>query len=91
MNILGHLWERTTGFDYVDRVLVWAFMAVNLMVAIFALDAHLTAVESAEIAPALEMLGYLLLFFLIWPLIRLAAEKLAKRLTDRYESWRQAA
>lgn len=70
MSIAERLYEETSGFDFVDRVVVFIFLTLNFTVAIAVISDRMTAAEAAEIAPAFNALSYILLFFLFWPLIR---------------------
>lgn len=71
MQVADRLWNGTDGFDYLDRMVVFTFMAISLILFIFTLSQLLTPAEQREIAPAINVLGYVLIFFLFWPLIQM--------------------
>lgn len=68
---LRRLWTETTGFDYVDRLVVTFYLMFTMMAAIVALGEILTPEEVAELASVFDLLGYGFLFFFAWPVLRL--------------------
>lgn len=68
-DMLGWLWDSTTRFDYVDRMIVTIFLFLNAIVMVFLLAEHLTASEISEVAWIFDALPFLLIFFFVWPLL----------------------
>lgn len=81
---LDQLWEATTGFDYVDRFVVSFFLRLNFIVAVFVISENITAAEAAELAPAFNTLSYVLLLFIVWPLVRVLLPRVGRWFHGRY-------
>lgn len=82
--IFNDMWDETTRFDYVDRIVVTFLLMFNLLAFGFILDYHLTPAEVAEIEPGLQFIGYLPVFFFLWPLIYLALVTSTKKLISMF-------
>lgn len=92
-NIKSKLWGWATSvddtmsrFDYVDRIIVFFFMVVTMVMLIFLLSQNLSPAEQTEISPAIELMSYIPLFFLVWPIIHAILSKSATYAIKRWKA-----
>lgn len=80
---IGRFFTATVGFDYVDRLVLFVFLFFNFFFIIYLLDQHLAANEVAELSVAVDLVSYLLLYFMIHPVVRLVLDWF----TSKVDSW----